>query len=233
MYVPGLEQYLTRLWNRWTYRGGRSSAIPWPAGDGWLLCLSRRARLSSWLIFLMFFAGLVGVFALQAGGGGWPQRQFLLLLIGYLCLVVLALYYLFFAHWYCVMLDEDGLKLRRFLVPTRSMRWDEVAEFQYADGDETIKIVSASGRKIAIYASLDGLSALRRCLNRCCLPESGVQRAGLAKSWATVDPLLCQELPGWRCENWVFEHDPFAVLEESKTESNQFEDSRSNAAEAR
>ena len=63
-----------------------------------------------------------------------------------------------------------------------------------------------SGKKLGIYTSLNGLSAVRRCL---------AAFGSLAKteySWKRVDPLMMEHVPAWCCDDMDFEDDPFAPL---------------------
>src|SRR5207253_4034891 len=161
--LAGVEQYLTSLWQRWQIRGARPAAQTALQGEGWLLTLCFRAKLTAWLIFLLFAGLLAGVLVMQAFAPQ-PRRVFLLEAIGFSVFAAMGGYYVLFACWYRVLLDEQGLALRRFLLPTRRIAWQEIVAFSYTKGDELLKVRAQNGQTISLYLSLHGLSAVRRCL---------------------------------------------------------------------
>lgn len=208
MTAPGLEHFLARLWQSWQFRGAQPEAQPLFDREGWSLSLCFRARLSAWLIFLLFAGGFVAVFSQQAVQ---PQRKFVLLAVGYSVFMAMAGYYLIFVYWHRVLLDEEGISLFRFLVPTRHLRWDEIVEFDYKDGDELLKLKSRSGKKISLYLSLHGLSAIRRCL------AAFSSSSEITPSWSTADSCLMRNVPSWRCDDLDLEDNPFDPLGTWKT----------------
>src|SRR5205823_2194840 len=113
MYLPAVDQYLVSLWQRWQMRGARPAAQASVQGTGWLLTLCFRAKLTAWLIFLLFAGLLAGVLVMQAIAPQ-PRRVFLLEAIGFSVFSAMGSYYLLFAYWYRVLLDEQGLALHRF-----------------------------------------------------------------------------------------------------------------------
>ena len=203
MHIPGLNRYLASAWTRWQIRGARPAAQSLVVRDGWVLRPCWRARLAAWICFLLFGGGLAGVFALQLMRP-LPQQQFILLTGCYILLALLATGYLIFIYWYRVTVDRDELVLVRFLSPTRRIRWEEVVEFQFAPGDELLKLHSKTGQTVAVYTSLHGLSAIRRCLWN--LPPKS---ATLINSWITSDPVLNDCVPAWRCADAILADDPF------------------------
>jgi len=206
MYIPALDHFLASAWTRWQIRGARPAAEPLVERDGWLLRLCGRARLTAWICFLLFAGGLVAVFTLQLVAPQ-PQRQFIIIAACYIVLALFATGFLVFVYWYRVTLDRDELVLVRFLVPRRRIRWDDVIEFQFAPGDELLKIRSRTGQTVAVYVSLHGLSAIRRCLWNLA-PRS----ATLINSWIAADPVLTSLVPSWHCKEASLASDPFQPL---------------------
>lgn len=201
-----LEHFLTRFVLGWARRGTTNAAIADPPGEGWTLRLCGRAKFLAWLWWLMFTSGLVGVLALQAVDPQ-PQRQFVFLLAVYTLLVLFAWYYLAFALWYRVRCDDAYIELRRFLLPTRRMAWREIRSFRIATDHDSVILVDQAKRKIGLYGSLNGLSAVRRCL-------AAFTRASEVSldSWGVQDALLIQHIPSWRCDPFDLEDDPFDPL---------------------
>lgn len=185
-----MNQYLSNLWLQWQCRGASPAAQPLDDRNGWRLTLCRRAKLSAVLILLLFVTGLVGLIGLQAKQ---PIPDFALLLGGYLILVISAGLYLIFVYWYTVVLDPLGLTLYRFLAPTIHLDWEEIISFDFQEGDELLKLSASSGKKVSLYLSLNGLSAVRRCLGKLAAPSR------MINSWLLVDGRLAQHVPSWRC----------------------------------
>ena len=202
-----MEQLLNQLWQTWQYNGASPQAQPLVHRPGWTLTLCFRARVTAWILFLMFVGGFVGVLILQAHDP-MPQRKFMVLLVGYSVIASLGCYYLGFVYWYRVTVDEAGIELRRLLVWTKHIAWQDVVRFDYQSGNETMRIHSADGRKLGLYLSLHGLSAVRRCL-AVLVPRS----ESLEESWIDPDTLLMQDVPSWRCSDQETEGDPFAPLQ--------------------
>jgi hypothetical protein len=201
-----LEHFLTQLVLGWARRGATNVAIADPAGEGWTLRLCGRAKFLAWLWWLMFTSGLVGVLALQAVDPQ-PQRQFVFLLTAYSLLVLFAWYYLAFALWYRVRCNDERIELRRFLLPTRRMAWREMRSFRIAADHDSVTLVDQSKRKIGLYGSLNGLSAVRRCL------AAFTQASEVSlDSWSVQDALLVEHIPSWRCDPFDLEDDPFDPL---------------------
>jgi len=205
MHVVGVEQFLLPLWNAWVLRGGRPDAIPMDNGEGWLLTLNGRAKFGAWVFLPMFVTGLAAVIVLQMNHALNP-REFWPMLIAYSAFTALYLYYLVFCYWYRVELTEDALVLRRFLIPTRTVRWRDIVGFQYVPGDETLKFQSESGVQFGIYLSLNGLSAVRRCL------AAFTPLSQTGDSWAITDPAMMERVPAWRCDEMDLEDSPFTTL---------------------
>lgn len=201
----GLEHCLGQLWQRWQNAGARPEAEPLVRREGWLLTLCFRAKLTAWLIFLLFAGLLAGVLVMQAVA---PQRQrvFVLEVIGFVVFSAMALYYVVFTHWYRVELDEQGLALTRFLLPTRRLGWTDVVGFEYTPGDELLKLRSQDGRRVGLYLSLNGLSAVRRCL------AAFTPLSATLSSWNAADPALMQHVRSWRCHQMDLEDSPFDPL---------------------
>lgn len=166
---------------------------------------ARRARVTAWLIFLLFGGLLLATVVMQVVAPQ-PPRQFGFLPVGFTVFTLLATYYLIFAFWYRVELTEEELSLHRLLLPTRRIAWREIAAFRLEPDYETLTLHSASGTKVAIYASLNGLSAVRRCL------AAFTPLSQTSDSWATADPTLIDSLPAWRCHELDLEDNPFAPL---------------------
>jgi hypothetical protein len=205
MYLPGLDQYLNSLWQRWQIRGARPEAQSILQGQGWLLLLCLRAKVTAWILFLLFGGMLVGVLVMQVLAPQ-PQRVFLLLAIACAAFAALAVYYLVFVYWYRVILDEQGLTLHRFLLPPRRLDWRDISAFSFAKRDELLKLRGQDGRTIALYLSLNGLSAIRRCL------AAFTPATAILTSWSEADPALLADVPSWRCDEMDLEDDPFAPL---------------------
>ncbi len=203
--LAGVEQYLAFLWQRWQIRGARPAAQRPPQGGGWLLTLCFRAKLTAWLIFLLFAGLLAEVLVMQAFAPQ-PRRVFLLEAIAFSVFSAMGGYYLLFAYWYRVLLDEQGLELRRFLLPTRRIPWQDIVEFSHTKGDELLKLRAQNGQTISLYLSVHGLSAIRRCL-AVLTPTSNI-----IASWSASDPALMEDVPSWRCSDMDLEDDPFDPL---------------------
>ena len=201
-----MDQYLNQLWQKWQRNGALPHAQPLVYKDGWSLTLCFRARVTAWMIFLLFAAGFVGVLLLQKHDP-MPQRNFALLLAGYAAFASLAAYYLGFVYWYQVTVDESGIELRRLLIPTRRMAWSDIERFEYAANFETLNFFDREKRKIGLYLSLHGLSAVRRSL-----VTFGLVRRELEDSWTSCDRLLLDDVPSWRCTDQELRGDPFAPL---------------------
>jgi len=141
-----VEYFLKQVWQQWQVNGARSEAEPLLFKNGWSLSLCFRARVTALVIVLVFGGGLVGVLLLQ-----WheplPQQGFLFLLLAYLAIASFAAYYLGFVFRYRVIVDEGGIVLRRLFFLTRRFAWDDVARFEYAEGDETVRIHSHDGKR--------------------------------------------------------------------------------------
>ena len=202
-----MEYFLNQLWQTWQRNGASPQAEPLVHKPGWALYLCFRARVTAWIIFLMFVGGFVGVLLLQANAP-LPQRKFVFMMGAYSLLASLGCYYLGFVYWYRVTVDEYEIKLRRLLLTTKSIEWQDVIRFDYQTGNETMQIYAADGRKIGLYLSLHGLSAVRRCL-AVLVPNS----EPLEESWIDPDTLLMQDVPSWRCSDQEIEGDPFEPLQ--------------------
>ena len=109
MYIPGVDQYLASLWQHWQMRGARPAAQAPLQGEGWLLTLCFRAKLSAWLIFLPFAGVLAGVLVVQEFAPQ-PQDVFLFEAIASSVFSAMGGCYLLFVYWYRVLLDEQGLR---------------------------------------------------------------------------------------------------------------------------
>jgi hypothetical protein len=205
MSIPGLEHYLGQLWQRWQLRGACPDAEPAVRREGWLLRLCFRARVSAWLIFLLFTGLLTAVLICQAVSPQ-PRRVFLLETACFSAFSAMGAYYLAFVYWYQVELDEAGLTLSRFLVPTRRILWEDIVAFDFKQGDELLKLRSRDGHVVSLYLALHGLSAIRRCL-AAFTPLSTTQT-----SWATTDQVLMEHVPSWRCHEMDLEDNPFDPL---------------------
>ena len=90
-----MEQLLNQLWQTWQYNGASPQAQPLVHRPGWTLTLCFRARVTAWILFLMFVGGFDGVLILQANDP-MPQRKFMVLLVGYSVIASLGCYYLGF-----------------------------------------------------------------------------------------------------------------------------------------
>jgi len=205
MHVPGLAQSLAQLWQRWQMHGARSDAQPLLDREGWLLTLCFRAKLTAWMIFLLFAGLLTGVLIAQVVAPQ-PRRVFLLEAVGFSVFSAMAGYYLVFVYRYRVELDERGLALSRFLVPTRCICWEDVVAFDFKQGDELLKLRSRDGRKVSLYLSLHGLSAVRRCLAAFTPLDTTLS------SWATSDQALMEHVQSWRCHEMDLEDSPLDPL---------------------
>ena len=206
MNAPGLEHYLAQKWQQWQVRGASNVAEPLVFREGWSLKLCWRAKLSAWIIFTMFSGGFVGVFLLQKFDP-MPPREFWFLVIGYSVFASFATYYLLFAHCYRVTVDETGIELKRFLIPTRRLDWSEITVVQYNHGDETLKLTTPDGKKLGLYLALIGLSAVRRCL------AAFVPRCpAFVTSFATSDKMMLEDVPSWRCSDKDLEDNPLSPL---------------------
>ena len=194
-----MEYFLNQVWQRWQVNGARSQAEPLLFKNGWSLSLCFRARVTALVIFLMFGGGLVGVLLLQRHDP-LPQQRFLFLLLAYLAIASFAAYYLGFVFRYRVIVDEGGIELRRLFLLTRRFAWEDVARFEYAEGDETIRIHSHDGKKMGLYLSLHGLSVVRRCLF-VAVPNSQAR--------AICDQLLVKNVPSWNCDDGLIGNSPF------------------------
>jgi hypothetical protein len=107
---------------------------------------------------------------------------------------------------YRLELDATGLKLSRFMTRTKQINWGNVGGTEFSPGDELLKIYSYDGEKISIYLSLNGLSAVRRCLAAFapeCLQNSRSIRA---------DGALLRHVPAWRCGMMDLQGNPFEPL---------------------
>ena len=205
MSIPIVDQYLASLWQRWQIRGGRPAAQAAFQGEGWLLTLCFRAKLTAWLIFLLFAGPLAGVLVVQAFAPQ-PRRVFLFEGIASSVFAAMASYYLVFVYWYRVLLDEQGFALRRFLLPTRRIAWQDIVKFSYTKGDELLKLRAQNGQTISLYLSLHGLSAVRRCL------AAFTPTGTIMASWSASDPALMKDVPSWRCSDMDLEDNPFDPL---------------------
>src|SRR4051812_31317564 len=125
-----MNQYLVQLLQRWQMRGARPDAEPLFGRTGWLLTLCFRARLNAWLICFLFFGFLAAVLILQVVAPQ-PRRTFLLETTAFAVFSTMAGYYLVYVYWYRVEVDEQGVYLYRFLLPSRHIRWGDVVGFDY------------------------------------------------------------------------------------------------------
>lgn len=201
----GLEHLLRQVWNAWILRGGRPHAEPHAGGQGWVLRLCGRARFTAWWIFLLFTGLLAATIILQRVAP-MPPREFWLMVVGFALFALFATYYLIFAHRYRVVLTDQELTLERFLMRPRRIAWQAIVSFTFAPGGDVVRFQTDTGQKLGIYASLNGLSAVRRCL------AAYGNLARTEQSWSTIDPLLMQHAPAWRCDDMDLEDDPFAPL---------------------
>jgi hypothetical protein len=209
MYAPGLEQFVSKLWQRWQIRGARPDALPMLDREGWVLTLCFRAKSSAWLILLLF-GGLLTAVLVTQGVAPQKHRDFLIETIVFAVFSTVSAFYVLFVHWYRVELNEEGLELYRLCVPTRQMSWVDVVAFDYTPGDELLKLRDRNGKIISLYLSLNGLSSVRRCL------AAFTPVSNIVSSWDKSDHALMQDVPSWRCDPMDLEDNPFDPLKISE-----------------
>ena len=136
-----------------------------------------------------------------------PPREFGFLIVAYSGFASFATYYLLFAHWYRVTVDETGIELKRFLIPTRRLEWSEITVVQYNHGDETLKLTTPDGKKLGAVSDADWTfcSPSRSRHFRPSLPA-------FMTSFATSDTLMLEDVPSWRCSDKDLEDNPFSPL---------------------
>lgn len=78
--------------------------------------------------------------------------------------------------------------------------------FDYQTGDELFKVHAEDDTKISLYLTLNGLSAIRRCL------EILTPRESLIASWALADIASMTDVPAWRCAEQDLAGNPFDPL---------------------
>lgn len=197
-----MEHALTMLVQAWVRRGARNVAIPINDGRGWELRLCWRAHLLAWIFSAMFTTGLVGAILLAPGqrGGWW-------LVAAYVGFVAVYQYYVGYVTRYRVQVDEQGMKLFRFLIRTRELAWSDVTDFSLDGDEETVRFKVTTGKPLVIYSSLNGLSAIRRCL-----AWFAIRHQLNPNAWSYNDVILYEKLPSWRCDANDLETDPFLPL---------------------
>jgi len=197
-----MEHFLAMLVQAWIRRGATNAAISINHGRAWELRLCWRAKLIAWIGAAMFTTGLFGAVLLAQGRkGGW------LLVCGYVCFVLLFQYYVGFVTRYRVHVDETGIRLYRFLLRTRAVKWSDVTDFSLDGDEDTVRFKVRTGKPLVIYSSLNGLSAVRRCLAAFTTLQLTAPHA-----WTHNDQVLCEKIPSWRCDPEDLEDDPFRPL---------------------
>lgn len=199
-----MEQFFVGVWNRWLNRGGVCEAQPLRDGEGCVLRLNWRAKLGAWIFGFMFAAGFVGVLLLQVFDPQ-PPAQFRFLLGGYSLFVLMAVYFFGFVYSYRVEVTREGLMLYRFLISTRRLFWSDVNAFRFDPDGDAIQLLTDDGKKMGVYSSLNGLSAIRRCLAVFGRPEV------LAASWSSDDAQIMVNVNAWRCSEADLQTPPFGA----------------------
>ena len=200
-----MNPLMTKL-QQWIISGASPVAQRLHDREGWLLSLCWRAKLSALTSSLMLLVANVGLVVLQIY---WPEPLNAKRIAVFACIPVmipLVIVIAIFMFYYRVELDSRGLTLIRFLTRPQQVDWCDVCYINFQPGDELLKIHSQDGRKISIYLSLNGLSAIRRCL-------AAYAPCGLDYIYSIQsDKDLLKAVPSWRCSKLDLQGSPFDPL---------------------
>ncbi len=197
---------LAKRLQQWIIWGASPVAQRLNDREGWLLSLCWRAKLSALTTCLMILVANIGLVILQLQ---WPEPWDAKRIAVFACIPVmipLVIVGAIFMFYYRVELDSRGLTLIRFLTKPQQVDWCDVCYINFQPGDELLKIYAQDGRKISIYLSLNGLSAIRRCL-------AAYAPGGLDYIYSIQsDQGLLKAVPSWRCSKLDLQGSPFDPL---------------------
>lgn len=201
-----MKQYLSRKMQRWILRGADRNAQRLPGAEGWRLTICFRARVVLTFFSLSLTIVFVTLIARQIlQPEPWTWRMVVVFISAPIC-VPLFIYCGFLMFLYRVDLDSDRLTLYRFLLRPVHINWSEVTRIVFSPFDETLKLDARDGSRVGIYLTLNGLSAVRRCLTTFA-PASLFHPDSMLANEA-----LLQIVPAWHCSQADLEGNPFDPL---------------------
>lgn len=197
-----MGKLVSRYVTKWKSRGATPVAVQLVDRPGWVLTICGREKWALFLLSVVFsLAGIVCVILLLIPP--FKFDSFTLAAFVYFFLWFASVSYYRYISRLQVTLDEDGITVPQYLSPDETMRWADIASFEYSPKGESLDLHAIDGRTISLYLSLNGLSAVRRCI----AAFSSVEMT--RTSWEEVDHLLMTNVPSWWCDTSLLGNNPF------------------------